>query len=101
MSPDMNNRSAQILRALQKKYALEILIDLLDHPYSTVVDLSDRLTTTNYKTVLGRIKELTACGLITTSVAERYNAHQLRNTTLGKSVAMAIVGALEGDDTKN
>lgn len=91
----MNNRTIWILRTLQQKYALEILIDLLDHPYSTVTDLCDRLTVTNYKTVLERIKELTACGLITTSVAERYNAHQLRNTTLGTSIAISIKGALE------
>ena len=91
----MNNRSAWILRALQQKYALEILIDLLDHPYSTVTDLCDRLTVTNYKTVLERIKDLTGYGLITTSIAKRYNAHQLHNTKLGTSIAMAIKGALE------
>lgn len=91
----MNNRSVWILRALQQKYALEILIDLLDHPYSTVTDLCDRLTGTNYKTVLERIKDLTGYGLITTSTAERYNAHQLNNTALGKSIAMALKGALD------
>lgn len=91
----MNRKSIWILRTLQKKYALEILIDLLNHPFSTVTDLCDRITATNYKTVLERIKELNAYGLIETSIAERYNAHQLNNTALGKSIAVAIKGALD------